>query len=106
MQAARTRARTQRVAEGAAFVVVWVAIGLIFDLGDSINRQSIYLLIGIPLTIVFQLFVRRRPLNELWVRNGPKVETRTVFVPLVIVLLIVPIYLLVRDIDEGPGNVL
>jgi hypothetical protein len=100
-----TQPRTRRIAEGTAFVVVWIAIGLIFDLGDSVNRQSIYLLIGIPLTIVFQLYVRKRPLNELWVRNGPKVESRTVLVPLVIVLLIVPFYLLVRDIDEGPGVV-
>jgi membrane protease YdiL (CAAX protease family) len=106
MQEELTRPRTRRVAEGTAFVVVWVAIGFIFDLGESINRQSIYLVIGIPLTIVFQLYVRRRPLNELWVRDGPKVEARTVFLPLVIVLLVVPIYLLVRDIDEGPGIVL
>jgi membrane protease YdiL (CAAX protease family) len=106
MQEQLTRSRTRRVVEGAGFVVVWIAIGLIFDLGDSVNRQSIYLLIGIPLTIVFQLFVRRRPLTELWVRNGPKVEARSVLVPLVIVLLVVPFYLLVRDIDEGAGVVL
>jgi membrane protease YdiL (CAAX protease family) len=106
MQEQVTQPRTRRIAEGTAFVVVWIAIGFIFDLGDSINRQSIYLLIGIPLTIVFQLYVRKRPLNELWVRNGPKVEARTVFVPLVVVLLVVPFYLLVRDIDEGPGVVL
>jgi membrane protease YdiL (CAAX protease family) len=83
-----------------------VAIGFIFDLGSSTNRQSIYLVIGIPLTIVFQLYVRRRPLRELWVRDGPKVEARTVLVPLVIVLLVIPVYLLVRDVDDGPGFVL
>jgi hypothetical protein len=77
-------ARSRRIAEGAGFVVVWVAIGLIFKLGDSLNRQSLYLVIGIPLTIVFQLFVRRRPLHELWVRNGPRLEARTLFVPAVI----------------------
>jgi len=64
--------RSRRIAEGVGFVVVWVALGLIFKLGDSLNRQSLYLVIGIPLTIVFQLFVRRRPLRELWVRNGPR----------------------------------
>jgi membrane protease YdiL (CAAX protease family) len=85
---------------------VWVAIGFIFRLGDSLNRQSLYLVIGIPLTIVFQLFVRRRPLRELWVRGGPRLERRTVFVPLGVALLVVPVYLLVRDINDGAGFVL
>jgi len=67
-----TRPRSRRLAEGVAFVTAWVAIGFIFRLGDTFNRQSLYLVIGIPLTIVFQLFVRRRPLRELWVRNGPR----------------------------------
>jgi membrane protease YdiL (CAAX protease family) len=98
--------RSRRIAEAVGFVVVWIAIGLIFHLGDSLNRQSIYLVIGIPLTIVFQLLVRKRPLQELWVRNGPRLELRTIFVPVVIVLLVVPVYLLVRDIDEGIGFVL
>jgi membrane protease YdiL (CAAX protease family) len=101
-----TAPRARRVTECVAFVVVWVAIGYIFDLGSSLNRQSLYLVIGIPLTIVFQLYVRRRPLQELWVRNGPKVEARTVIVPIVIVLLAVPIYLLVREVDDDPGFVL
>jgi hypothetical protein len=100
------RPRALRIAEGVGFVVVWVAIGLIFKLGDSLNRQCFYLLLGIPITIVFQLFVRRRPLRELWVRNGPKLEARTLFAPAVIILLVVPVYLLVRDVDEGAGFVL
>jgi len=43
--------------EGLAFVAGWVAIGYIFDLGKTLNRQCVYLLIGIPLTIVFQLVI-------------------------------------------------
>jgi membrane protease YdiL (CAAX protease family) len=101
-----TRPRSRRVAEGVAFVTVWVAIGFIFDLGESLSRQSLYLVIGIPLAIVFQLFVRRRPLRELWVRNGPRLERRVVFVPVVVVLLVVPVYLLVRDVNDGAGFVL
>lgn len=101
-----TGPRSRRGAEGVAFVTAWVAIGFIFDLGKSLNRQSLYLVIGIPLTIVFQLFVRRRPLRELWVRNGPRLEQRVVFVPVVVVLLVVPVYMLVRDINDGAGFVL
>jgi hypothetical protein len=86
--------------------VVWVAIGFIFDLGEPANGQSIYLVIGIPLTIVFQLFVRQRPLQELWGSQQPEAGGRAVFVPLVVVLLVVPMYLFVRDVDDGAGFVL
>jgi len=54
--------------EALAFVAGWVAIGYGFDLGKTLNRQCVYLLIGIPLTVVFQLAIRKRPLRELWVR--------------------------------------
>jgi membrane protease YdiL (CAAX protease family) len=106
LPAVKADPRSRRIAEGVGVVVVWIAIGLIFKLGDSLNRQAFYLVIGIPITIVFQLFVRKRPLHELWVRNGPRLEARTVFVPAVVVLLVVPVYLLVRDLDEGAGFVL
>ncbi len=33
---------------------------------------DLYLLVGVPLTIAFQLLVRRRPLRALWVRDGPR----------------------------------
>ena len=53
--------RRRRVVEVVAFVAVWVVAG--YALPISSNG---YLLLGIPLTIAFQLLVRRRPLRELF----------------------------------------
>lgn len=53
--------RRRRHLEAGLFVSVWVAAGYL--LGLSSNA---YLLLGIPLTVVFQRLVRRRPLRELW----------------------------------------
>lgn len=57
--------RLRRAVEVAAFTAVWIGLGIALDLGPNT-----YLLLGIPLTIAFQLGVRRRPLRELWVRDG------------------------------------
>lgn len=55
----------RRYAEAAALVAVWVALGAVLPV-DSDG----YLLLGVPLTVAFQLGVRRRPLRELWVRGA------------------------------------
>jgi len=50
------------------FVVgFWLACGWIF-------RPSVqaYLLLGVPLTVLFQWLIRRRPLRALWVRSAPR----------------------------------
>lgn len=55
----------RRIVEATAFVAVWMAAGYL--LGTSSNA---YLLLGIPLTVAFQLLVRRRPLRELFAPAG------------------------------------
>lgn len=59
------RSRPRRVAEGLAFVATWVVLGYLLPFGSES-----YLLLGIPLTVAFQVLVRRRPLRELWVRDA------------------------------------
>ena len=59
------RSRYRRLVEGFAFIAVWVGLGYLFP-----SSSETYLLMGIPLTVAFQLLVRRRPLRELWVRDG------------------------------------
>ncbi len=56
----------RRQAEAAAFVATWVLLGSTLRLSSDA-----YLLLGVPLTVAFQVGVRRRPLRELWVRNAP-----------------------------------
>jgi hypothetical protein len=58
------RSSRRRTVEAVAFVGVWVVAGYLLHLSSDA-----YLLLGIPLTIGFQLLVRRRPLRELFVRN-------------------------------------
>jgi membrane protease YdiL (CAAX protease family) len=66
--AVAARSRLQRIAEAAAFVGAWMAIGFVLHL--DVNA---YLVIGVPLTVGFQVFVRRRPLTEAWVRGDAAV---------------------------------
>ena len=59
------RSRPRRVIDGLAFIAAWVTFGYLLPGG-----AGAYVLIGIPLTVAFQLLVRRRPLRQLWVRDG------------------------------------
>lgn len=58
--------RTRRVLEGTAAVALWMTIGLVFH--TSANG---YLLAGIPITIIFQRYVRHAPLKAMWLRDSP-----------------------------------
>jgi membrane protease YdiL (CAAX protease family) len=55
------RSRRRRSVEAATFVAVWITAGYLLPL-----TSNGYLLLGIPLTLAFQVFVRRRPLRELF----------------------------------------
>jgi membrane protease YdiL (CAAX protease family) len=78
--------RLRRWLEAIAFVAILIAVGEIFD--PSIVT---YVLLTIPATALFQLLVARRRLEELWVRNGPRLERRTVHLAIALPLAIVPL---------------
>jgi hypothetical protein len=65
-QTVRVGGRARRMTEVTLFVGAWMATGLALRL-DGPRYQ----LVGVPLTMAFQLLVRRRPLRQLWVRAGP-----------------------------------
>jgi hypothetical protein len=54
-----------RCIHAVVFVGTWMAIGWLFHL----NPNS-YLAVGVPLVVVFQVFVRKKPLVTLWIRNA------------------------------------
>lgn len=59
----------RRVARAMVATLViggYMALGFAFRLG-----AEAYLLLGIPITIGFQILVVRRPLRSLWLRQGP-----------------------------------
>lgn len=51
----------RRAVEAITFVAVWMAAGYLLPISSDG-----YLLLGVPLTVAFQLLVRRRPLRELF----------------------------------------
>jgi len=66
---------------------VWVVLGYLFPLNDET-----YLLMGIPLTVGFQLLVRRRPLREMWVRDATRFTLDKRVLVLAAVLVAAPAY--------------
>jgi hypothetical protein len=47
-------------------VALWMGLGWFLHL--NVNQ---YLILGIPITVAFQLVIRRQPLRALWVRDAP-----------------------------------
>lgn len=80
-------ARRRRVLEGLGFVAVWVVLGYLVCPNDVT-----YLLLGIPLTIGFQILVRRRPLRELWARDATRFTLDKRGLVLAAVLVAAPVY--------------
>jgi Type II CAAX prenyl endopeptidase Rce1-like len=57
-----------RLCVASAVVGIWMALGWLLHLD-----ANSYLLVGVPLLVLFQLFVARRPLTELWLKKtGPE----------------------------------
>lgn len=93
--------RPRRLVEVAAFVGIWMAIGELTHAG-----LNAYLLIGVPLTVAFQLGLRRARIPELWVRGAPGVSRRSLMRWLALALAIYPLYALGKTIaDAPPGEV-
>jgi membrane protease YdiL (CAAX protease family) len=52
---------------GVPLVLLWVLVG--WPLCLITGESNLYLLSGVPLTALFQRFVRKRPLRDLWVTS-------------------------------------
>src|SRR5215210_8888634 len=78
-----------------------MAAGLLLDMS-----LYTYLVFGIPLTAGFQLFVRKRPIKDLWVHGGPGLSLRSVSLKmaiLAILLAITPFANLIITVVRGQG---
>ena len=93
--------RRRRLVEAVAFVAVWVAAGYLFRL--SANG---YLLLGVPLTLAFQLLVRRRPLRELFAGNTDRFALSRRGAGMAAVLAVVPGYYAVHALVAGDWTLL
>jgi hypothetical protein len=77
----------RRYIEVLAFVALWMALGWILHL--DVNS---YLLIGLPLVVPFQRFVRQRPLRQLWVRDAAAFRLGLVGIVIAVLLMLAPGY--------------
>lgn len=93
--------RRRRVVEAVAFVAVWVAAGYLLPVSDNG-----YLLLGIPLTIGFQVLVRRRPLRELFAGNTTRFWLCRQGVAMASVLALVPGFFVLRALAGGDWTLL
>jgi len=75
----------RRYIEVLAFVALWMALGWIFYLDTNS-----YLLIGVPLVVLFQRFVRQRPLRQLWVRDAAAFRLGLVGIVIALLLMLAP----------------
>jgi membrane protease YdiL (CAAX protease family) len=71
--------------EVLTFVFVWMAVGWIFHLD-----ANAYLLLGVPLVVLFQLLIARRPLKNLWARDATSFRLGLLGILLAALLVLVP----------------
>jgi membrane protease YdiL (CAAX protease family) len=73
------------------FIVIYIGLGFLFRL-EAIS----YLLLGIPLTIIFQLFIARQPLHKLWLREGKKFYLNKLGWTITLCFVAFPIYMVIQ----------
>jgi hypothetical protein len=93
--------RRRRLVEGFSFVAVWMGLGYLVP-----GNAEAYLLIGIPLTIGFQVLVRRRPLRELWVRDATTFTLGRRGLLLTSLLALAPAYYGSQALAQGEGRLI
>ena len=88
--------RVARAAVATLVIGVYMALGFVFGLG-----AEAYLLIGIPITIAFQVLVVRRPLRSLWLRDAPPVTFTPRSIAAIVMLAIAPVIVAVGGARDG-----
>jgi endosialidase-like protein len=66
-----------------------------FRYKKEIGLSRAYLLLGVPLVVLFQLFIARRPLRNLWVRDATTFRLGLIGIRLAALLILAPGYDLV-----------
>jgi membrane protease YdiL (CAAX protease family) len=94
-----TTAVDRRIARAAIAALViggYMALGFAFRLS-----AEGYLLVGIPITVAFQVLVARQPLRALWLRDMPRLTFAPRSIAAVVVVAIAPTALVVRGVRDG-----
>jgi membrane protease YdiL (CAAX protease family) len=88
------RSRPVRYAVAAGVVAAWISLGFLFRF--DVNT---YLLLGVPIALLFQALVRRQPIRALWLRDAPPFRLDPLTVLLFAGLVIMPLYTLLRGVN-------
>jgi membrane protease YdiL (CAAX protease family) len=67
LEAALPAKQFVRCLQAVVFVAIWMAIGWVFH-----PDANSYLIAGVPLVMIFQIFVRKKPLVTLWIRDADR----------------------------------
>ncbi len=73
-------------------VIVWWTLGFLLHL-----TTPAFLLLGVPLLVVFQVGIHRQPLRTLWVRSGPPLLLDGWFFLLWVLFSLFPVYAVIRE---------
>lgn len=76
-------------------MIVYISLGFVLKL-ETIS----YLLLGVPLTVIFQTFVVRDPLHKLWLRNEEKFRLNKSGWIITLCFIIFPVYKIIESIMQ------
>ena len=88
--------RMARATVATAVIGAYIALGFAFRLG-----AEAYLLLGIPITIGFQILVVRRPLRSLWLLQAPPMTFTPRSIAATVVLAVAPAIVAVGGVRDG-----
>ena len=88
--------RLARAAVATLVIGGYMTLGFVFGLG-----ADAYLLLGVPVTIGFQILVVRRPLRSLWLRQTPPMTFTPRSSGAIVVLAIAPAIVAVGGARDG-----
>ena len=76
-----------RYLQVSLFVLVYISLGVLLGL-----KTEAYLLLGIPLSILFQLFIAGQPLHKMWLRQAAGFSKKPFVWILTLCFLMYPVY--------------
>ena len=86
----------------ARAVIATIVIGGYMAIGFAFRLSAEgYLLVGIPITVAFQVLVVRRPLRALWLRGTPPMTFTPRSIVAVVVVAIAPAAIAIRGVGNG-----
>lgn len=83
------------------FMVVYISLGFLLRL-EAVS----YLLLGIPLTIIFQLLIVRQPLHKLWLRDGERFRLNKLGWTITLCFIVFPIYKTIQIVTQDKFTLL